>query len=668
MQNRLRFWRPLLSDQPKGPQLTDIFLSYNREDHARAKLFADAFAAQGLDIWWDVGLRTGEAYDQVTERALREAKAVVVLWSKRSVESRWVRAEATLADRNKTLVPVMIEPCERPIMFELTQTAELSHWHGAADDPVWLGFIRDVKRFMERGQPAAVPSAPITMAQIIAEPAKPVETLLAVLPFENLSSDAEMQFFSDGVSEDILGRIIRGSKLKAISRTSSFQFRGADKAKAAAALNATHIVDGSIRRASGKVRIAAHLTEAASQTTLWSDKYDRSLDDIFAVQDEISEAIAQALDMAFFPAKTAAIDPAVYELYLRIRATFDDRTRLADNIATLELVTRMAPKFFKAWAALATLRPLTAMLMPYAERRPIWAQAEAALARCRALDPDNAVVATGGWSLCNPFGAYLAQEGFARRMREIGHAHAQFILAYHLEGVGRTREAVDAARRSWELDPKNMTTGTIYTQILWRAGRYAEGIAAMERHLLIWPNDHHTAGVLVLARAHQQDWVEVDKLLNPHRLEHYPLREHAPIAGLVTSLRSPDPASRRLVLERMREQVAQTGHLDPFAMVFPAIAGFANEAFDILDAAKFGPAGGPGDMLGFNAYRSHRCFAAAYPELRANPRFVKMCARLGLVEYWLETQAWPDCADTVPYDFRAECEKYRDHPKDVFFA
>lgn len=73
-------------------------------------------------------MRTGEAYDEVTETALRMAKAVVVLWSRGSLQSRWVRGEATLADRNKTLVPCMIEPCERPIMFELTQTAEPGHW------------------------------------------------------------------------------------------------------------------------------------------------------------------------------------------------------------------------------------------------------------------------------------------------------------------------------------------------------------------------------------------------------------------------------------------------------------------------------------------------------------------------------------------------------------
>ena len=110
--------------------MNDIFLSYNREDTAAAKRFADGFAAEGLSVWWDTALRSGEAYDEVTEAALREAKAVVVLWSPRSVVSRWVRAEATIADRCKTLVPVMIEPCERPIMFELTQTAELGHWTG----------------------------------------------------------------------------------------------------------------------------------------------------------------------------------------------------------------------------------------------------------------------------------------------------------------------------------------------------------------------------------------------------------------------------------------------------------------------------------------------------------------------------------------------------------
>lgn len=136
--------------------MTDIFLSYNRDDQAVARLFADGFAARGLRVWWDTTLRPGEAYDEVTEAALRSAKAVVVLWSTRSVMSRWVRAEATLAQRNGTLVPCMIEPCDRPIMFELTQTADLAGWAGAGDDPRWQAFVADVAmRVGHRAPPVA---------------------------------------------------------------------------------------------------------------------------------------------------------------------------------------------------------------------------------------------------------------------------------------------------------------------------------------------------------------------------------------------------------------------------------------------------------------------------------------------------------------------------------
>ena len=173
----------------------DIFLSYNREDQARAKLFAEAFEREGFNVWWDVGLRTGEAYDEVTENALRTAKSVVVLWSTRSVQSRWVRAEATIADRNKTLVPCMIEPCERPIMFELTQTADLSHWRGDAQDAAWQTFLSDVRKFVGDGQ-----SAPAHMA---IEPSPLLKPSIAVLPFLNMSNDPEQSYFADGVTEEI---------------------------------------------------------------------------------------------------------------------------------------------------------------------------------------------------------------------------------------------------------------------------------------------------------------------------------------------------------------------------------------------------------------------------------------------------------------------------------
>ena len=137
---------------------TDIFLSYARTDRPVARTFAECLGEEGFTVWWDASLHSGETFDEVIEQKLRDAKAVVVLWSPRSVASRWVRAEATLADRRNKLVPAIIEPCDRPIVFELTHTAELSEWNGDRSDARWRTFVVDLGRLMHRDEdPEAVP-------------------------------------------------------------------------------------------------------------------------------------------------------------------------------------------------------------------------------------------------------------------------------------------------------------------------------------------------------------------------------------------------------------------------------------------------------------------------------------------------------------------------------
>lgn len=132
--------------------MPELFLSYARDDQAVARRFADGFQREGLGVWWDQALNPGEAFDQVTEEALASASAVIVLWSKASVSSRWVRAEATQANASHRLLPVMIEACTRPIMFELTHTADLTQWKGNPDDPAWQAFVASVRRFVQRAQ------------------------------------------------------------------------------------------------------------------------------------------------------------------------------------------------------------------------------------------------------------------------------------------------------------------------------------------------------------------------------------------------------------------------------------------------------------------------------------------------------------------------------------
>jgi hypothetical protein len=160
----------------------DIFISYNRDDHPAARQFATCFADEGFSVWWDNALHSGETFDEVIEKQLKESKAVVVLWSPRSVASRWVRAEATLADRRNKLCPAIIEACDRPIAFELTHTADLSHWAGDASDPRWQTFILDLHRLVQRGRDAeaqaeapqaAPPQGPATAKRVDAIDSRP---------------------------------------------------------------------------------------------------------------------------------------------------------------------------------------------------------------------------------------------------------------------------------------------------------------------------------------------------------------------------------------------------------------------------------------------------------------------------------------------------------------
>lgn len=124
--------------------MPDIFISYSRADEPYALRMAEVLSGSGFDVWWDNHLRSGEDWDQAIERALRNAKAVIVLWSPESVTSRWVRAEATVAQRLGTLVPAMIADCDMPIVFQMIQTADLSHWSGDPQDHAWKRFLSDI--------------------------------------------------------------------------------------------------------------------------------------------------------------------------------------------------------------------------------------------------------------------------------------------------------------------------------------------------------------------------------------------------------------------------------------------------------------------------------------------------------------------------------------------
>jgi TolB-like protein len=334
--------------------VSDIFLSYNREDQQAAERFARAFEAGGLSVWWDVAIRSGEIYDEVTEAALRGAGAVVVLWSKKSVASRWVRSEATLAQRAGTLAPVMIEPCERPVMFELSQTADLSQWKGDPTDPSWLAFVADVERLAGRG--GDLGSTPVQLARG-AEFKLPSKPSLAVMPFVGING-AEEEYFADGVVEEISTVLSRFSSLFVIAGQSSLSYRGTTKSaqQIARELGVRYLLEGSVRKASGRVRISAKLVDAIAGEQIWADRFEDAYDDLFELQDRVANAVASTIDSTIGEAemRRSVSRPAssldAYELTVHANALLGryDRPSVEEALALAEKAAALDPTY--AWA------------------------------------------------------------------------------------------------------------------------------------------------------------------------------------------------------------------------------------------------------------------------------------------------------------------------------
>jgi TolB-like protein len=504
-------------------------------------------------------------------------------------------------------------------------------------------------------------------AAVVAAPSESREPLLAVLPFDNLSDDREMQFFSDGVSEEIIQRLSRGARMKVIGRTSSFQFRGADKTarKVADELKCTHILDGSIRRAGGRVRISAHLAEAASQTTLWSDRYDRSLEDMFAVQDEIAEHIAVALDQTFTSFSTKAIDPAIYDLYLRASPTSYAPDELRMNVGLLEVATQRAPHFAEAWGRLAFLRAWLRFYQPFAERAASADSVTREAGRALALDPQNVDALLAQLFLIPPFGRFVDGVAIVEGIRRApGVGDGQIYVGWYSRNIGRVRESLEETERAYRLDVLNPMAANLVALARMAAGRVAEAVPVFEDLMARVPEMSFPVANMLRAKAFLEDWAAVDRLLDPSAKS--PLREFQDGVAFIKAKRNPTPESIGGIRSALEAHFKKTGSVDVSRLVYAAHLGLVDEAYGTAETARLGPLGTADDIMGPDGYRTALLFQAGMPELRNDPRFVPLCARLGLVEFWLATGKWPDCVDEVPYDFKAECEKARHIPIQEF--
>ena len=293
---------------------------------------------------------------------------------------------------------------------------------------------------------------------------------ICVLPFANMSGDPEQEYFSDGITEDIITDLSKVSALAVVSRNSAFSFKSkhVDIAQVARQLSVTHVLEGSVRKVGNRVRITAQLIEAATDSHLWAERYDRDLNDIFALQDEISEAIVGALKLKLLPAEKKAIEqrsttnPEAYKLYLMARqynAMGNSRHRDI-SVRFCRRAVEIDPGYAKAWALLAICQA-NARMLNVSTGDTGWAAAERALA----LLPDLA-------------------EAHAARGRILGDA-------------GRYDEALIEHAAALRLDPDGYEVNAAAARCYIPMRRYREAAACLEKAAVAIEADFWALGMAI---------------------------------------------------------------------------------------------------------------------------------------------------------------------------
>jgi TolB-like protein/Flp pilus assembly protein TadD len=330
---------------------------------------------------------------------------------------------------------------------------------------------------------------------------------IAVLPFANMSDDPENEFFADGVAEDILMRLSQVSALHVISRTSAMVYKGANKpvAEIARELGVGSVLEGSVRRSGGRVRVVAQLIDASTDGHLWAETFDRELADIFAVQSEISEQIAAALNARLAPEQADRLkrEPTrnlkAYELFLRGRsaALALKPDNMEEGIALLEAAIDLDPGFTDAIAMLAWAHSAATYYATGDPRKGFQRALEIAQ-QALEQDPDHSLALMARGVARYHLWDWFAAEKDLHRAVELdpGSSDSQMWLGHFLNISGRFKEAIDALRKAKSLAPQEPVPAMQYALATFYSGQQEQGLRAIHEAIDIDPNFFESPAIL----------------------------------------------------------------------------------------------------------------------------------------------------------------------------
>jgi TolB-like protein/Tfp pilus assembly protein PilF len=652
-----------------------VFLSYASQDAEAAQKICEALRAAGVEVWFDRSeLRGGDAWDQSIRRQIKNCALFIPVVSRHTHERAegYFRLEWKLAvDRSHLitatkafLLPVVIDDSpdddeQVPDRFRELQWTRLA---GGETPPA---FVERVQRLLSgeiapqeprahsTGSAGASPPAgrgstrrrmgvwygAIALAVLLAlgylgmerlkQPSAPNAASIAVLPLANESGEAAQQYFSDGISEDLITALSQFPGLKVIGRSSAFQFRDSkeDSRSIGAKLGVAHLLEGSVRKSGDLIRVSAELIDAADGSTQWSERYDRPYQDLFALQDEITRAVAEALKAKLLPGAHAAeqsdrppsgsLDAYNALLQGRFYASRGTEADLRKAVEYFTQATALDPRYALAWTGIAgTWTYIGATYLEGAPAQEAYAKAREAVDRALALSPDLAAAhGARGILLQDSDFDWHGAEAEYRRALELApnDSLAKFNFGTQLATVGDVDHAIELTRQALATEPLRATYYNWLASYLSGLHRLDEAERAIRRAIELQPGAegfHYTLAVIEIQRGNAQAALAAAQAEPPG-----PWQDIAfALARQIGTDRSAADAALKTLIEKW-------GGGAPFqiAEVY-ALRNDAKATFEWLDRSWSNRDAGIGQLL----------FDLFILRFKDDPRFAAFCRKVGL--------------------------------------
>jgi len=506
-----------------------IFLSYASQDAEAARRICDALRGIGIEVWFDQReLRGGDAWDQRIRREIRDCAFFVPIISANTqarlegyFRREWKLAIARtndMAEEKAFLLPVVIDDTS-PLEASVPEQFRSVHWTRLPAGEASPAFVARVSQLLSAVEPVSPPwtrLAPATaraIDPISPRPSAIPEQSIAVLPFVNMSADKEQEYFSDGLAEELINLLARIPELRVPARTSSFSFRGrpVTAGEIGQALKVANVLEGSVRKAGNRVRVAVQLVRSDNGYHLWSETFDRTLDDIFQIQDDIARAVVDKLKLTLLTAvpsaSTMATNALAHNLHLQGQY-FRGRETQADLDKAVDCYQRalaLDAGYARAWAGLSAVY-LRQAANGYIALDQGFALVRAAAEKAIALDPTlGDAYSSLVFALVNVDHDWQGSTACLARALALDPGNPLLLLTTAVVGraLGNADDAVALLRLALDRDPLNLLVRRYLARTLYYADRLAEAEAEIRQVLdlsSLYPVAHYELGRILLAQ------------------------------------------------------------------------------------------------------------------------------------------------------------------------